>query len=247
MQTQPGFENRLHFISSKARHIPASPSHDRSPRLAITISRQTGSGAHCVAASLANYLQARKPQDSCAWDVYDRDLVEKVLKDHNLPARLARFMPEDRTSELSGTLDELFGVHPPMETLVRQTAETVLGLARRGNVILIGRGAHIITSKLDYVFHVRLVGSLERRIQHVRETLGIGEKEALTLIRREDKGRDRYLKKYFGRHIEDPLAYHLIVNTDSGPYERAARLIADAALDHFHARQNESEKLSVTR
>ena len=235
MQTQPGFEKCLHFISSQAGHILARPSSakgDNSP-LAITISRQTGSGAHCVAACLARYLQARKPYGSCSWTVFDRDLVERVLKDHDLPARLARFMPEDRIPEITDTLDELFGVHPPVYTLVQQTAETILRLATLGNAILIGRGAHVITSKLEHVFHVRLVGSLERRIEHIRQIRGVDKKEALALIRQEDRGRQRYLKKYFGKDIDDPLSYHLVVNTDSGPYEKVARLIGDAALDHF--------------
>jgi hypothetical protein len=42
--------------------------------------------------------------------LFDRNLVEKVPVDHNLPARLARFMPEDRISQVSDTMDELFGL-----------------------------------------------------------------------------------------------------------------------------------------
>jgi cytidylate kinase len=239
MQTQPGFEKCLHFINSQAQHIPAPASSDKRhrPPLAITISRQTGSGAYCVAVWLARFLQDKRPEGSYPWTVFDRDIVERVLKDHNLPARLARFMPEDRIPEITDTLDELLGVHPPAYTLVQQTAETILQLANRGSAILIGRAAHVITSKLDHVFHVRLVGSLEKRIEHIREIRGIGKSEALALIRQEDRGRQRYLKKYFGKDIDDPLSYHLVVNTDSGPYERAARLIGDAALDYLHVRQ----------
>ena len=92
------------------------------------------------------------------------------------------------------------------------------------------------TSELENVFNVRLVGSLEKRIEHIREIRGIGKKEAWALIRQEDRGRQRYLKKYFGKDIEDPLSYHLVVNTDSVPYEQAACLIGEAALEHLHAR-----------
>src|SRR5262249_48846550 len=146
-------------------------------------------------------------------------------------------MPEDRVPEITGTLDDLLGVHPPAYTLVQQTAETILHLANRGNAILIGRAAQVITSHLDHVFHVRLVGSIEKRIEHISEIRGIGKTEALALIRQEDRGRQRYLKKYFGKDIADPLSYHLVVNTDSGPYERASRLIGEAALDYFHSQQ----------
>ena len=57
------------------------------------------------------------------------------------------------------------GLHPSSWTLVQQTNATILQLAQMGNVILVGRGATVITSKLNNVFHVRLVGSLEKRIE----------------------------------------------------------------------------------
>ena len=196
----------------------------------MTISRQTGSGAHIVAEKLAANLQAHTPKDACPWTVFDRNLVEKVLEDHNLPQRLARFMPEDKVSEIADTMDELFGLHPPSWTLIRQTADTILRLEELGTVIVIGRGATVITSKLDHVFHVRLVGSLEKRIAHIQELHRLNKEAALDLIRREDRGRQRYLKEHFKADIDDPLLYHLVINTDLVPYEKAAQIIADAML-----------------
>jgi cytidylate kinase len=199
-------------------------------RRAVTISRQTGSGAHVVAEKLAACLQAHTPSDARPWTVFDRNLVEKVLEDHNLPQRLARFMPEDRVSEIADTMDELFGLHPSSWTLVRQTTETILHLAELGNVILIGRGATVITGKVDCVFHVRLVGSLEKRVAHIQELHGLNKQAALELVRREDRGRRRYLKAHFKTDLDDPLFYHLVINTDLVSYENAAQLIADAML-----------------
>ena len=103
--------------------------------------------------------------------------------------------------------------------------------------MLIGRGAHIITNGLDHVFHVRLVGSLARRVEYIQEIRGLGKAQALAVIRQEDRGRQRYLKRYFGKDIDDPLSYHMVVNTDFISLERVARLIAEAALDHLRARQ----------
>jgi cytidylate kinase len=193
---------------------------------AITISRQAGSGGHTVAEKLIGYLQAQSPGASRPWVVFDRNLVEKVLEDHNLPGRLARFMPEDAISEISDTMDELFGLHPPSLLLVRKTADTILHLAQLGNVVLIGRGAHVITSKLAHVFHVRLVGSLEKRVRRLQELNDLSSKAAAELAHREDLGRQRYLKKYFNKDIEDPLLYHVVINTDLISYEEAARMIS---------------------
>ena len=229
-----GLERCRTFIDTQlqpAGSVPR-PAVDGGHWRAVTISRQTGSGAHIVAEKLADCLQIRTPKDERPWTVFDRNLVEKVLEDHHLPQRLARFMPEDKVSEMTDTLDELFGLHPSSWTLVRQIADTVLRLVDLGNVILIGRGATVITSKLDHVFHVRLVGSLEKRVAHIQELQHLSKEAALELTRREDQGRQRYLKKHFNADIDNPLLYHLVINTDLVPYERAARIIADAMFKH---------------
>jgi cytidylate kinase len=230
MKLPYGLERCRTFINTQIQ--PAgkglTSAQDGGHQRAVTISRQTGSGAHVVAEELAARLQAHTPKDARPWTVFDRNLVEKVLEDHNLPQRLARFMPEDRVSEIADTMDELFGLHPPSWTLVRQTSDTILHLVELGNVIVIGRGATVITSKLDCVFHVRLVGSLEKRVAHIQELRSLNKEAALELIRREDRGRRCYLKTHFKADIDDPLLYHLVINTDLVSYENAAQIIADA-------------------
>ena len=225
-----GLERCRTYINAHIQSAGKGLTSDDRPRRAVTISRQTGSGAHVVAEKLVACLQAHTPSDARPWTVFDRNLVEKVLEDHNLPQRLARFMPEDRVSEIADTMDELFGLHPPSWTLVRQTTETILHLAELGNVILIGRGATVLTNKLDYVYHVRMIGSLEKRVAHMQELNGLNKQAALELIRREDRGRRRYLKTHFKADLDDPLLYHLVINTDLVSYENAAQIIADATL-----------------
>jgi cytidylate kinase len=55
--------------------------------------------------------------------------------------------------------------------------------------------------------------------------------EARKFCLSEDRGRERYLKKYFNADINDPLLYHLIINTGLVNYDDAAKLIGDAVLN----------------
>jgi len=194
----------------------------------VTISRQAGSGSRVVAEALVASLEHDAPTGASPWAIFDKNLVEKVLEDHDLPDRLAGFMPEDRKSEMADTLDALFGQQATSWTLVKKTAETILHLAEVGNVVIIGRGGNIITSTLGSALHVRLVGSLERRIDHLVDYKHLSLAEAEEYARTEDLGRKRYVKKYYGADIEDPLLYDLVINTDRVPYEEAGRLIANA-------------------
>jgi len=231
MTSPQNVERCLAFINSQLQpHVKLSDGHSPSPRAAVTISRQAGCGALEVAAKLAAYLQSHTPIGAPAWTVFDRNLVEKVLEDHHLPQRIGRFMPENWISEIEDTIDELFGLHPPAWILVRQTAETILRLARLGNVILIGRCANIITAKLPHVFHVRLVAHLEKRIFQIQKSDQLDRNDAIELIRREDRGRKRYLKRYYKKDIGDPVLYDLTINTGRVGFDEAARIIADGVL-----------------
>jgi cytidylate kinase len=197
---------------------------------AVTISRQSGSGGHEVAENLREFLQANAPNPSCPWTTFDRNLVEKVLEDHHLPKRLAQFMPEDHVSDISDAMDELFGLHPSSWTLVEQTAETILRLAELGNVIIIGRGANVVTANLDQVFHVRLVASVDKRAEYMQDSEKITRKAAIQMIAREDRAKARYVSRHYGAEIADPLLYHLVINTERVEFESAARIIGNAML-----------------
>lgn len=232
MENHVGLERCLTYINchvkpgaEPAASVPAGERYT-----AVTISRQAGCGARIVADQLAAVLQASAREASPPWTVFDRNLMDKVLEDHHLPARLAQYLPEDRKTELQDIMDEIVGLRPASWTIVRQTTETILQLAELGHVILIGRGGNVITAKLPNVFHVRLVAPFEQRVEHAREFYNLGPRQARDFCQREDQGRKRYLKKYFDADMEDAQLYHLTINTGLVSYDEATRLIAEAML-----------------
>lgn len=199
----------------------------------VTISRQTGSGGIPIAEKLAEYLQKHRPGGAAPWTVFHRTLVERVLSEHNLPAKMAEYMPEDRVSYIQDTMEELLGLHPSSTSLVTQVTRTILGLAELGNSVIIGRGANIILAQCPTAMHVRFVSTLDRRIQRVRADKGMSETEARDFIRKEDSGRERYVRTNFDADIADPLGYHLILNTDWFDLDQAAELVGSALLRRF--------------
>jgi cytidylate kinase len=215
-------------------HAPRAAVRVNAPRPpALTISRQTGAGGITIAELVAQRLESSPLHADCPWTVFDKNLVTKVLEDHHLPERLAQYMPEDKVSFIADALEELLGLHPPSWDLLHKTTETILKLAELGNVILVGRAANIITAKLPHVFHVRLVGSLQRRTARIQERLHLTAAAAADFIKQEDSARERYLKKHFRNEIDNPLLYHLTLNTDWLGEAEAADLITHALLNRF--------------
>jgi cytidylate kinase len=200
------------------------------PPIAVTISREAGAGAVTIAQQVADYLQAYRADPHCPWAVFDKNLVHKVLEDHRLPKHVEAFFPENTTSRVVDTVEDLIGLHPTAEALVRQTSETIFRLALRGNVILVGRGANIITASLKHVIHIRLVAPFEQRVRHVRQYYHLSREAAEKFVVRTDRARRRYVKRHFRAKIDDPLTYDLTINTGRLSFEDAAVLIGSATL-----------------
>lgn len=192
---------------------------------AITISRQTGAGAVSVGEEIARYLNDRAGNQECEWTVFDKNLIQKVLEDHALPARLERFMPEDIPNRVREAFGDMFGIHPPTWELLKLTNDTIYRLARMGNCIIVGRGGNIVTRDLPNVLHLRLVGSFEGRVERCMRYYDVTEQEARELIKRQDRARRRYLLGYFDEEVDDPLNYHAIFNVDAVPVERLVQLV----------------------
>lgn len=211
----------------KGKETPEQPE-----KPAITISRAEGAGGLTVSSELADYLKARTPTHE-EWTIFDQNLVVKVIEDYNLKRRVGDFMKEGHKGTVTDAIEEFLGLHPSTWTLVQRTNATILRLAQLGNVILVGRGGNIVTGDMETVFHVRLVGSLEKRVEQAQKVFNYDKKTATNYIKKRDAGRKRYIKDNFDKDIDDPLLYHLVINTDLIKYEEAARLIGDEVIKRF--------------
>jgi cytidylate kinase len=221
-------ERTFSFVNSHT--VPGHHAAEPRVRRSVTISRQAGCGAMLVAEKLAQYLQLQTPHDGVKWTVFNREFMIKVLADHDLPEHLLRFLPEDRVSRVEDALAELFGVHPAAKTILEQAAETMLQLAGMGGAILVGRAANIVTAKLPNVLHVRLVAPLDDRIERICHEEHKTLEEARRFCIEKERARERYVKSYFHADTNDPLLYHMVINTSRLGHENAARLIGDAVM-----------------
>lgn len=196
---------------------------------AVTISRQAGVNAMVIAEELAELLHAHTPAAN-PWMIFDKNLAEKVLEDHQLPKEIAKFMPEDRVSAIHDAVEEILGLHPSSRTLLHLTSETIMHLAEFGHVIMIGRAANVITQHMKNVFHVRLIAPLDKRVTHLMSHRQLTDKAAREFIQKHDQSRKHYLKNNFHADIDDNLLYDLVINTARLSHGEVAHLIANTIL-----------------
>lgn len=200
----------------------------------ITLSRETGAGGTSLGDALVPLLDRDFAGDEGSWVFLDRDLLQRALTQHRLPASLAEYLPEDRVSEIRATIGELVGLHPSLWQLEQKVSEAVLQLAHVGHVILAGRAAHLITRALPGGLHVRLVASRATRIERTAAALGCSFDAAAKHVDQNDDARRRFVRSNFDADIEDPHYYDVVINTEHFNPHDAAQLVVSALRERLH-------------
>lgn len=209
-------------------HHRQTPLPNRPTLPIVTFSREAGAGAVTVGTLVAQLLNSERAASTPPWTVFDKNLVARVLEDHQLPETLNRFLPEDARPGVTGAVEEMLGLHPSAWRMAEHTTDTILRLAALGNAILVGRGSTFITARVQPALHVRLVAPVEVRVAHLAEYHHLTHDEAVTYAKKADLGRRRYVKRYFSTDVENPLHYTLVLNTGRLDYAFAARVIVAA-------------------
>ncbi|MDE2028859.1 MAG: cytidylate kinase-like family protein, partial [Candidatus Omnitrophica bacterium] len=181
----------------------------------VTISRQTGAWGLTIAKKLCESLKKVPQFKNCPWAIFDKEILDKVIHELNLPETVLPYLSESTITEIEDLMEELFGLHPSRYLLVQETSKTILHLAQLGHAIIVGRGSGIITAKIPGGVHVRLIAPLEKRIEHMQEYLKVSREEARRFILEKDANRKNYAKKYFDKDNSDPLLYDLVINVDA--------------------------------
>ncbi len=228
MKTLPIFQKAEAYLNIHLTHTgPGGTPHSVGPF--ITISREAGTGGTALAQALAERLPAG---DERPWEVYSGNLIEEMLRTNDLPPHLARFLPEDRISEVDASVGEVVGLHPNLWMLVAKTNELIRRLARGGHAILLGRGSNFATLDLPNGVQVRLVASSAYRDARVARLQSLDVAEAATRNAARDAARQRYVRATFNANGADPTTYDLVINVSQIPFEMMVDLIANYVAAH---------------
>lgn len=173
----------------------------------ITISREMGTGAYGIAKELAKKLK---------YTLVDGPKLAACAAEYGLPLEMLQAVDEK----------------PPSYNTVEDRARAaslnsieliLLDLAKKGNVILYGRGGQDLVQGCGNVLRLRFVADFEERVERFAEREWIDPDLAQELIRRSDHQRGGFIHFYFDRDWNDPLGYDLTFNT--------SRLSSSAIID----------------
>jgi cytidylate kinase len=207
----------------------------------ITVSRQAGSGGDEIARRVCELL---------GYHYFDKQLMTQVAADVGLSQQEMVDFSEEHY-KFKSFLDLLFSssyvAHvrtwtqdaTGKETLSLQALNeaqcidlirsTIRAAYLRGNIVIVGRGGQAILKKRPNVLHVRLEAPLGPRIHRVQTREGMSYQAAKARVAEHDEAAAQYLFRFFKIRWDDPLLYHLVINTGQWELEAAAQVIVHAA------------------
>jgi cytidylate kinase len=193
----------------------------RSTPPVVTLSASYGAGGSQIGPALAERLGVEFIDRAIPARVAERlavSLDTALAHDESLGDAIGRFASTfAMLPELAGALAQA-GV-PDGEDYRHHTEEIIREHAARGAVVL-GRAGALVLRDHPGALHVRLHGSLERRIEQAMRREGIDRAAAEQLRRDADRAREAYVRHFYGADARDPALYHLVV--DSTRLEPAA-------------------------
>jgi cytidylate kinase len=231
MSAQNSFHAANAFIVSQLGHTSKQPNTTfKTINPFVTISRESGAGGSLVAEKLIHFLNENDYEKDFSWTLFDKNIIEKVIEEHNLPESFKNYFSENKISEIQSAFEQLMGLHASITKLTNKICSTIINLASIGNVVIVGRGANILTRNLPAGFHIRLIAEYEWRVKNIEMIYSYDRTNAVRFIDNTDFGRHEYVKKLFNKNINDPLLYDLIIKTNSMRPDEAAETIGRIVL-----------------
>jgi len=192
----------------------------------VTIEREYGCGGGDIAQLVAKRL---------GWKLWDQALTEEIARLARCPQAVVEDR-EERTDPLYYRLFKSFmrgsfegSINAPKlnlvdsETVVRITQRVVEHAAKRGSVVIVGRGSQQFLNDRPDALRVFLFAPRENKIRRL-VARGKTEKEAGELVDTVDAERADFIKKYFNVEWPDRAIYHALINTSCGD-EATMRMI----------------------
>ena len=183
----------------------------------ITISRQAGTEAHAIGRYLLMALSEYEDADlQTGWDLFDQKLCALIAQNKSLDADYDTLVSDNRyqTEGLRRMVYELLIGTPQQYRIQKKISEVIRLLARLGKVVIIGRAGFLIAHNMPGAIHIRLIASLDYRVQDVMKHDELSEEQALKKLQRIDAKRARFMKSQYHFDIHDLTPFDIVWNLD---------------------------------
>ena len=109
----------------------------------------------------------------------------------------------------------------------------IYDLARKGQVVIVGRGGQVLLRGIPGVLHVRIFAPFDLRVKRLVLSKRADEKDAVRMLRQSDQDSAGYIQSVFRADWNEVSLYDLVINTQNLSQAAAVQLI----IDSVHSRE----------
>lgn len=196
----------------------------------VTFSREYGCEANRIVRMLI--LQINKLQNVVLkhrqWSIVNKEILEESAHDLNLKADDLEQRVLNYSSDAMNGLFKSFTQHYAVsdKMILEKVRDIIQNYARKGNVIIVGRGGAALTQEIRKAIHVRLYAPLEWRAKAVAEKRGISIKEAIDICKHFDEKRSQWTEHLVGSKMNETI-FHIKINMAMWGDKEVVRFIMD--------------------
>jgi len=117
------------------------------------------------------------------------------------------------------------------QAFIDATTTVVKDLHRKGDVVIIGRGANVILTDTPGILHVGLLAPVETRVETMMGREHFERDEAQGYVDELDRARVAFFRKFFKVHPDEPSLYDIMLNMARMESKTAAGVIVHAVGD----------------
>jgi cytidylate kinase len=184
----------------------------------VAISETLGSQGNEIGSALSRAL---------GWEFADREIIAKAAERYGESVTELHHVSEEKP-----TLWERFS--DSTRRYVSCIEATILEMAARGGVVLVGHGAAIILREIPHVLRVRVTAPERIRALRARHQQGLATDEtALNFVREADRERAARMKFLYRVDLDDPLLYDVAINTERVSVDGGMRILREALDNEF--------------
>ncbi len=193
----------------------------------ISISKQWGSGSQELAAKLAEELH---------WQYFDKEILTAIAEHTHSREKILARLDEHAIGSINDYIAQMVvSENRGQAAYLHEMIRVVMGLAKQGNAIIVGRGANFFLNP-RFGLRIRVVAPFEERVARVAEARGHTEAAAKNEVEKNDAQQAAFIRQVFGKDINDPLGFDLVLNMGEMDVETAAQAVLAALRQKLQAR-----------
>ena len=160
---------------------------DPSAPVVISIARQYGTDAHEIGIAL---------QERLGIPLYDNELLIRAAKRSDTVVEKVAPYDEVVAAEMMAFLPDRFDSRTMADKLFENLRQVILDVGTTESCIIIGRLSDYILRDNPNLISVYVTAPLEERVEIVMKRRGISERQALKRIKRMQRNRELFYKRY---------------------------------------------------